>query len=147
KDITLRGLNFETQNVLSEEHEKVETGAYVPYGTKTSNGQIIKGRIPCTGAVMRVPLSGGYPELVAWGFRNPYGLAFLNDGRIYVSDNGYDKRASRPVFSEGDLLWKVKDLPNQKPGGSPVDRNHCRLHKVYHHLKKQVQKSLTTKTK
>lgn len=108
EDIMLSGENFETENVLSQDKEKVLTGAYVPYGTKTVKGQVIKGSIPCSGAVLKMPLSGGKLELVAWGFRNPYGLAFSPDGQLYVSDNGYDTRGSRPVFGAADLLWKVK---------------------------------------
>jgi glucose/arabinose dehydrogenase len=45
---------------------------------------------------------------VAWGFRNPFGLAFSPGGQLYVTDNGYDDRGSRPIFGAGDLLWKVR---------------------------------------
>jgi glucose/arabinose dehydrogenase len=58
---------------------------------------------------MRIPLQGGDPELVAWGFRNPYGLAFDSKGQLYVTDNGYDDRGSRPVWGAGDYLWKVEE--------------------------------------
>jgi glucose/arabinose dehydrogenase len=109
EDVTLAGENYETENVLSEDKEIVKTGAYVPYGTATTKGQVIKGALPCSGAVMRMPVSGGPLELVAWGFRNPYGLAFSSDGRLFVTDNGYDTRGSRPVFGAGDLLWAVKE--------------------------------------
>ena len=47
-------------------------------------------------------------ELVAWGFRNPFGLAFSPDGTLYISDNGYDVRGSRPVWGNGDYLWQVQ---------------------------------------
>jgi glucose/arabinose dehydrogenase len=58
---------------------------------------------------MRVNPDGGSPELVAWGFRNPFGLAFSPDGVLYVTDNGYDDRGSRPVWGTGDLLWAGKE--------------------------------------
>jgi glucose/arabinose dehydrogenase len=45
---------------------------------------------------------------VAWGFRNPYGLAFAPDGRLFAADNGFDERGSRPVFGAADMLWEVK---------------------------------------
>ncbi|MDQ3047393.1 MAG: PQQ-dependent sugar dehydrogenase [Bacteroidota bacterium] len=108
EDVTLAGENYETENVLSKDKEKVQTGAYVAYGTKTVKGQIIKGSVPCSGAVMRIPINGGDLEVVAWGFRNPFGLAFAPDGSLFVTDNGFDERGSRPVFGAGDLLWKVK---------------------------------------
>jgi glucose/arabinose dehydrogenase len=108
EDIILNGENYETENVLSEDKEKVQTGAFVPFGTKTVKGQTIKGSLPCNGAVMRLPINGGNVELVAWGFRNPFGLAFSPDGSLFVTDNGFDERGSRPVFGAGDLLFKVK---------------------------------------
>jgi glucose/arabinose dehydrogenase len=107
-DITLAGENFETENFLSEDKEKVKTGAYVPFGTKTVKGEVIKGSLPCTGAIMRVPVNGGPLELVAWGLRNPYGLAFAPDGKLYVTENGLDVRGSRPVFGGPDYLYEVR---------------------------------------
>jgi glucose/arabinose dehydrogenase len=57
---------------------------------------------------MRVRPRGGGLELVAWGFRNPFALAFAPDGTLFVADNAYDDRGSRPVFGAGDLLWAVR---------------------------------------
>jgi glucose/arabinose dehydrogenase len=56
-----------------------------------------------------VPLAGGPLELVAWGFRNPFGLAFAPDGSLYATDNGYDDRGSRAVFGSADVLWRVQN--------------------------------------
>lgn len=98
-DETLVGRNFKTSAGL--------TGAFSPYLTSTRPGQLIKGRLPCNGAVMRLPLAGGKPELVAWGFRDPLGLAFSPDGRLYATDQGYEERGSRPVWAAADFLWSV----------------------------------------
>jgi glucose/arabinose dehydrogenase len=100
RDIKLAGENFSAAGGKS-------TGAYVPLGTQTKPGQIINGRLPCTGAVMRVPARGGKPELVAWGLRNPFGLAFAPDGRLLVAENSYDDRGSRPVWGTGDVLRSI----------------------------------------
>ncbi|HLN54428.1 MAG TPA: PQQ-dependent sugar dehydrogenase [Bacteroidales bacterium] len=109
KDIRLAGVNYQSDNVLKEgSKESVVTGAFSSYGTKSDTGQVIRGTIPCSGSVMRIPAKGGKPELVAWGFRNPYGLAFDNKGRLYVTENGYDDRGSRPVWGAGDNLWRVE---------------------------------------
>jgi hypothetical protein len=107
QDITLSGINYETPDFFSEK-ASVSTGAFMPFGTATDSGQVVKGQIPCSGAVMRIPLEGGEPVLVAWGFRNPYGLAFDNNSNLFITDNGYDDRGSRPVWGTGDFLFKVE---------------------------------------
>jgi glucose/arabinose dehydrogenase/cytochrome c5 len=108
-DVVLAGRNFVGDNALKPGvHEPVVTGAYVPYGTRTYPGQVIPGRLPCNGAILRIPLAGGPMEWVAWGFRNPFGLAFAPDGQLYTTDNMYDERGVRPVFGAGDLLWRVQ---------------------------------------
>jgi glucose/arabinose dehydrogenase len=56
---------------------------------------------------MRVSLDGGQPELVAWGFRNPFGLHWYNN-QLYVTDNAFDDRGSRPLWAAPDLLWRVE---------------------------------------
>ena len=109
RDVVLAGANFESNNPLRpDSNDRITTGAYSKLGQSTTRGQVIVGRVPCSGAVMRAPLSGGPVELVAWGFRNPFGLAFAPDGSLYATDNGYDERGSRPVFGAADVLWRVK---------------------------------------
>ena len=104
RDVTLNGANYTAKTA---DGTTTTTGAYSPFGTATAGGQVIKGTVPCSGAVLRVPPTGGTLELVAWGFRNPFGLAFSPDGTLFVTDNGYDERGSRPVFGAADVLWKV----------------------------------------
>jgi glucose/arabinose dehydrogenase len=109
KDIVLTGRNFVTDNVLKPGNgEQVTTGPYSPYGTPVKPGQVMRGAMPCNGAIMRVPLSGGKPELVAWGFRNPWGLAFSPDRTLYVTENAYDVRGSRPAWGTPDVVWQVQ---------------------------------------
>lgn len=108
RDITLVGINYKTANPLNTSGAEVTTGAYLPFGTASTRGQAIAGKVPCSGAIMRIPLEGGSPEVVAWGFRNPFGLAYAPDGTIYTTENGYDDRGSRPVWGAGDVLWKVE---------------------------------------
>ena len=105
-DIVLAGRNF--NSVDRETGARMTTGAFVPYGTPTYRGQVIKGQLPSNGSVLRVSLEGGKLEWVAWGFRNPYSLALGPDGCMYCVDNMYDERGCRPVFGAGDLLWKVQ---------------------------------------
>jgi glucose/arabinose dehydrogenase len=107
RDITLTGQNFESADVLKAGGGRATTGAYSPFGTPTSAGQVISGRVPCSGAILRVAPEGGPIELVAWGLRNPFGLAFAPDGELYVTENAFDNRGSRPVWGAGDVLWRI----------------------------------------
>jgi glucose/arabinose dehydrogenase len=113
--IRLRGARFTSSDVragarpapaVETEGGQAVTGAFAPFGTGAGE-QVVEGRVPCNGAVMRLRPQGGPLELVAWGFRNPFGLAFDPAGRLFVTDNGYDDRGSRPVWGTGDLLWRV----------------------------------------
>jgi glucose/arabinose dehydrogenase len=109
KDVRLAGQNFTSDNPLTPETgDKATTGAFLPFGTRSTAGQVIPGKVPCSGAVFRVRPEGGTPELVAWGFRNPFSLAFSPDGQLYLTENGYDQRGSRPVFGAPDVLWRVE---------------------------------------
>ncbi len=108
-DVTLLGKNYETPNPLTDDpNDKVHTGAFVPFGTLTHEGQVIKGSIPCSGSILRVPIDGGPVELVAWGFRNPFGLSFSPDGRLFTTENAFDERGSRKVWGTADVLWEVR---------------------------------------
>lgn len=109
RDVTLTGRTYQTANPLPPDPGgRATTGAYVPFGTPTQEGQVISGAVPCTGAIMRVPIEGGEVELVAWGLRNPFGLAIAPDGALYATENGYDDRGSRPAWGTGDYLWRIE---------------------------------------
>src|SRR5690606_7141484 len=101
--------NYHTENVLTPAAgDKAVTGAYVPFNTPTRAGQVVKGSVPCNGSILKIPLEGGKPQLVAWGLRNPFGLALSPDGKIFATENGFDDRGSRPVWGAGDALWEIE---------------------------------------
>jgi glucose/arabinose dehydrogenase len=109
EDVVLAGKNHTTPNPLTPDpDDRAVTGTFVPFGTPVREGQVIPGAVPCSGAVMRVRPDGTGLGVVAWGFRNTFGLAFAPDGGLYVTENHYDVRGSRPVFGTGDLLWRVE---------------------------------------
>jgi glucose/arabinose dehydrogenase len=109
QDITLAGVNYTSEDPRSPAPDsRATTGAFLPFGTPSRPGQVIPGRVKSAGSVLRVRPEGGEPELVAWGFRNPFGLAFSPAGKLYVTDNGYDDRGSRPVWGAPDFLWEVE---------------------------------------
>jgi glucose/arabinose dehydrogenase len=41
-----------------------------------------------SGKILRIHDDGSGKEIYAWGFRNPQGLAFDSEGRLYASNNG-----------------------------------------------------------
>lgn len=92
-------------------NDRARTGAYMPFGKPSTPGQTVEGQLPCSGAVFKTDLKSIQPntnnrpyELVAWGFRSPYGFAVSNAGDLYVTENGFDERGSRPIFEAGDVL-------------------------------------------
>src|SRR5690606_5370862 len=96
RDVTLAGVDYTTENPFTpDDADRAGTGAFVPVADSTARGQIVRGSLPCNGAVLRVRPEGGPLELVAWGFRNPFGLAWSPDGRLFATDNGPDERGSR----------------------------------------------------
>ena len=120
QDVQLAGVNFESGNPLTEDpDDRATTGPYLPFGTAAEKGQIVKGQVPCNGAILRVRAEGGAPELVSWGFRNPYGLERGPDGALYVVDNGFDERGSRPVFGSADMMWRVDTAEEPRWYGWP----------------------------
>jgi glucose/arabinose dehydrogenase len=106
-DIRLEGINFESEDPSTISGASVQTGAFSPFGTPSSPGQLISAGIPCTAAIMRCKPDGTALELVAWGLRNAYGLGFLADGRLLAIDQGADDRGSRPIGNAPDLLFAV----------------------------------------
>ncbi|MGI8833585.1 MAG: hypothetical protein ACR2IS_13245, partial [Nitrososphaeraceae archaeon] len=109
KDITLAGQNFNTSNPFtpSDLNDNATTGAYVPFGTPTNKGQVIKGNVKCSGCILSANMDGSDLKLVAWGLRNPYGIAFANDGKLIVSNNGADERGSRQIAYDPDKAYVI----------------------------------------
>ena len=109
KNITLTGQNFETPDLLTAEpNDNATTGAFVPFSTITKDGQLIKGEVKCTGCILSANLDGTDLKLVGWGFRNPTGLAFNEEGRLFTASHGADERGSRPITNDNDKFYEVK---------------------------------------
>ena len=113
RDITLTGLNIrDGQGNL--------TGAYLPKGTPSKPGQVIKAQTPCGGAIHRAKLkpdsnySAGDWELYTMGLRNASGLAFGPKGSrfenaLVVSDNGQNDKGNRRVANGAEKLFVVTE--------------------------------------
>jgi glucose/arabinose dehydrogenase len=83
----------------------VRTGAFQPFG---KSSEAVKGNVKANGTVLRMNLDGSGLEVYAWGFRNPYGVAWAPDGKLYVADLGFDERGSRPIANAPDVLWTAR---------------------------------------
>jgi len=99
-DVKLNGVNVRSGADV--------TGAYSAYGTPTAPGQVIPAQVPATGCIMKIPAGGGDVALVAWGLRDPAGLAIAPDGRLFATERSYEVRGSRPVSGAADLLWAIE---------------------------------------
>jgi glucose/arabinose dehydrogenase len=109
KDITLTDQTFKSDNPLEEGDQTVETSAYSAFGVVQPAGSTIKGDVKCNGAVLSANPDGSDLQVVAWGFRNPYGLEVGPDGALYVAMHGFDARGSRPVEDAWDCFYRVEE--------------------------------------
>ncbi|UMZ74650.1 PQQ-dependent sugar dehydrogenase [Natranaerofaba carboxydovora] len=111
EDISLRGVNYKSQDlgeILSA--EEVETGAFMPFGSRSEKGQEIKGETPGNAAIYRADPDEDYElELYAWGLRNPYGLTFSDKGELFTTVLGYDDRGPRAVEDASDFIYRVEE--------------------------------------
>jgi len=84
----------------------LSTSPFQPLG---KTGQVVSGSIKANGTILRVDPNGANLKVYAWGLRNPYGLAWGPDGKLYASENGYDDRGSRPIANSPDFIWLVQE--------------------------------------
>jgi glucose/arabinose dehydrogenase len=123
QDVTLAGVTYESDNPFGQ--GPVTTSAYSAFGTTQPAGTVIPGNPKCNGAVLRSNLDGSDLKVVAWGFRNPYGLELGPDHQLFVTMHGFDARGSRPIENAPDCLFKVEDgawygWPDFACDGKPV---------------------------
>ena len=112
RDIVLTGRNHKTPDFRTEDpDDTVLTGAFVPFGTETTPGQVIKATDPCGSSILTFDLDdpAGSLEMYAWGFRHVIGFAWNEDGELFASVNSYDVRGSRPVKDEAEATYRVKE--------------------------------------
>jgi glucose/arabinose dehydrogenase len=65
--------------------------------------------VKASGAILRCNPDGSDLEVVAWGLRNPYGIAFAADGRLYATEHGSDARSKRQIIGDFDDLYLIEE--------------------------------------
>ena len=112
RDIKVSTKTFVTLDpmVLTSDKEPplVRTGAFQPFGQGAAKDGVVKGSVKANGTILRMNTDGSGLEVYAWGLRNPFGVAWGRDGKLYVADNGYDERGSRAIAHAPDCIWSIK---------------------------------------
>ena len=88
--------------------ETAKTGPFQAFRNSAPPDGTVHGEIKANGAILRMNTDGSNLEVYAWGLRNPFGVMWGQDERLYVSDNGYDERGSRPIAHAPDLVWTIR---------------------------------------
>lgn len=111
EDIVLRGVNIELPDFLDDSSGTVRTGAFVPFGTETEPGQVIEGRDKCGRSILAFDPENAEDtvEPYAWGLRNAIGLAWNEQGEMFVAENGYDNAPGRPIPDNYDATYRVRE--------------------------------------
>ena len=96
-DITLNGINY---------GEK-KTGAFMPYGNSSENGQKIRAENLPNSCVIEINLENNKPTLYASGIRNIKGWDLDNEGKLIGIIGGMENVGERPVNRDFDYLYKI----------------------------------------
>jgi glucose/arabinose dehydrogenase len=110
QSIVLKGTDYLTLNpmvmTVGKQPPMATTGGFQPFG---ENGkEKIRGEAKANGTILRFNPDGSGLEVYAWGLRNPYGLVWTRDGRLFTAENGFDDRGTRPVDNAPDSLWEIR---------------------------------------
>lgn len=90
------------------EPEIATTGPFQPFGKAAPPDGAVGGETKANGTILRMKTDGSNLEVYAWGLRNPFGVLWGPDKKLYVADNGYDERGSRPIAHAPDTVWTIR---------------------------------------
>ncbi|EOU1670157.1 PQQ-dependent sugar dehydrogenase [Clostridium perfringens] len=115
-DIVLSGRNY-------DENKK---GAFVPYNTKTSKGEKIKGNILGNGAIIELDIESKKKQLYSYGIRNVKGFDLNSSGEIFAIVGGIEDEGYRPLSGDSDYIYKIEGKGTwygwpDYSGGDPVN--------------------------
>ncbi|WP_297424355.1 PQQ-dependent sugar dehydrogenase [Clostridium sp.] len=96
-DITLNGFNY---------GEK-KTGAFMPYGNSSEQGQRIKAQSLANACIVEINLSNNKAALYSSGIRNIKGWDLDSEGVLYGIVGGMESTGERPINRDSDYLYKI----------------------------------------
>lgn len=96
-DITLNGINY----------GKDKTGAFMPYGNSSKNGQKVRAEKLSNSCVVEINLENNKPSLYASGIRNVKGWDLDDEGKLIGIIGGMENTGERPVNRDFDYLYKI----------------------------------------
>lgn len=96
-DITLNGFNYGEKR----------TGAFMPYGNSSEEGQKIKAQHLANACVIEIDLDNNKPTLYASGIRNIKGWDLDGDGNLIGIVGGMENIGERPINRDFDYLYKI----------------------------------------
>ncbi len=103
--ILVNGINYETADVLIPAEGRTLTGAFKPFGVPNSRSiEVVDGRLKASGSILKANPDGSDMELVAWGLRNPVQLNYDGFNQLYLTNQGYENRGSRPIANALDEI-------------------------------------------
>lgn len=113
RDVTLTGENYPSLDVLAPDAlgkpSFVRGGAFLPFGTRSKPGQVIRAHRRPTGAIYRCNPDGSGLEVYASGIRSPFGFAYGPDGKLYMTNNAEDDKGARAVSNAPDSLFVIRE--------------------------------------
>lgn len=96
-NVTLNGINY----------GEGKTGAFMPYGNSSSQGQKIKPSSIGNASVIELDTKSKQYDLYACGIRNVTGWDFDSKGNLIGIVGGMENTGSRPVNRDFDYLYKI----------------------------------------
>lgn len=107
QDVALSGENVWSRDPRAAYPFYAATGPFKPFGTPAEKGEVVHGEKLCSTGVWRCKPDGTEIELIAWGIRNPFGMAFSPDGELYISDNDFEEKGVRAIGEDPDRIWHI----------------------------------------
>ncbi|MDZ4286389.1 MAG: PQQ-dependent sugar dehydrogenase [Prosthecobacter sp.] len=112
-DVPPTDIQIKTESYASglEGQEQARTAAFQPFSKAppaTDQSATVTGNVKANGTILRMNPDGTGLEVYASGLRNPYGLVWTPDKKLYATENGFDDRGSRPIANDKEDIYLIK---------------------------------------